>query len=93
MVLTQLKFNGLIFSLNITQGYTLRGSNWDAKVMPKGIFNICLTLIITPKLCALNDEFQHFILGFNKVSLLYKYHRKKGDALPSPLLKSKMSSR
>jgi hypothetical protein len=29
--------------------------------------------IITVELCALNAKFQHFILGFNKISLLCGY--------------------
>jgi hypothetical protein len=32
------------------------------------------TTIITLEPCALNAEFQHFILRLNKISLLCKYH-------------------
>ncbi len=34
----------------------------------------CTTTIITLEPCALNAKFQHFILRFNKISLLCKYH-------------------
>jgi hypothetical protein len=34
----------------------------------------CTTTIITLKPCALNAEFQRFILRFNKISLLCRYH-------------------
>jgi hypothetical protein len=34
----------------------------------------CTTTIITFKPCALDVEFQHFILRFNQISLLCKYH-------------------
>jgi hypothetical protein len=34
--------------------------------------------IITLESCALNAEFQHFILRFNKISLLCRYHWKRG---------------
>jgi hypothetical protein len=37
----------------------------------------CTTTIITLELCALNGEFQHFILRFNEISLLCGYHRKQ----------------
>jgi hypothetical protein len=36
----------------------------------------CTTTIITLEPCALNAEFQHFILRFNKISLLCGYHWK-----------------
>jgi hypothetical protein len=36
------------------------------------------TTIITLELCAKNAEFQQFILRFNKISLLCKYHRERG---------------
>ncbi len=32
------------------------------------------TIIVTLEPCALNAEFQHFILRFNKISLLCRYH-------------------
>jgi len=32
------------------------------------------TIIITLEPCALNAEFRHFILRFNKISLLCRYH-------------------
>jgi hypothetical protein len=38
----------------------------------------CPVTIITLEPCALNDEFQHFILRFNKISLLCLYHWKEG---------------
>jgi hypothetical protein len=38
----------------------------------------CTATIILLEPCALNVEFQHFILRFNKISLLYGYHWKKG---------------
>ncbi len=39
----------------------------------------CTTTIITLEPCgALNAEFQHFILRFNKTSLLCRYHSKRG---------------
>jgi hypothetical protein len=38
----------------------------------------CTTTIITLEPCALNAEFQHFILGFNKISLLRGY-AERGD--------------
>ncbi len=40
------------------------------------------TTIITLELCALNAEFQHFILRLIKMSLLWKYHSKRfpGDS-------------
>ncbi len=34
----------------------------------------CTATIIPLQPCALNAEFQHFILRFNKISLLYGYH-------------------
>jgi hypothetical protein len=34
----------------------------------------CTTAIITLLPCALNAEFQHFILRFNKILLLCAYH-------------------
>jgi hypothetical protein len=38
----------------------------------------CTTTIIILELCALNAEFQHFILRFNKKFLLCEYHCKRG---------------
>ncbi len=38
----------------------------------------CTTTIISLKPCALDAEFQHFILRYNKISLLCIYHRKRG---------------
>jgi hypothetical protein len=38
----------------------------------------CTTTIITLEPCVLNAEFQHFIPRSNKISLLYKYHWKRG---------------
>jgi hypothetical protein len=38
----------------------------------------CTTSIITLKPCALNAEFHHFILRFNKISILCGYHWKRG---------------
>jgi hypothetical protein len=38
----------------------------------------CTTTIISLKPCAWNAEFQHFIMRFNKISLLCKYHWKEG---------------
>jgi hypothetical protein len=38
----------------------------------------CTTTIITFKPCALNAEFHHFILSFNKISLLCGHHWKRG---------------
>jgi hypothetical protein len=37
----------------------------------------CTTIIIPLKPCALNAEIQHFILRFNKISLLCRYHLKR----------------
>jgi hypothetical protein len=34
----------------------------------------CTSTIITLEPCALNAEFQHFILRYNKFSLLWGYH-------------------
>jgi hypothetical protein len=39
---------------------------------------LCTTTIITLKPCALNVEFHHFILRFNKISLLCAHHWKRG---------------
>jgi ABC-type lipoprotein release transport system permease subunit len=39
---------------------------------------ICITTIIIFEPCALNVEFQHFILRFNEISLLCGYHWKMG---------------
>ncbi len=39
----------------------------------------CTTTIISLKPCALNADFQHFILRFNKISLLCGYHSKRGQ--------------
>jgi hypothetical protein len=36
----------------------------------------CTTTIVTLEPCALNTEFQHFMLRFNKISLLCGYHWK-----------------
>jgi hypothetical protein len=33
------------------------------------------------KPCALNVEFQHFIPKFNKTSLLYETHSKRGEGM------------
>jgi hypothetical protein len=38
----------------------------------------CTTTIISLEPCALNAKFQHFILRFNKMSLLCGYHWKRG---------------
>jgi hypothetical protein len=38
----------------------------------------CTTTIITLEPCALNAAFQHFISRFNNISLLCRYHRKRG---------------
>jgi hypothetical protein len=38
----------------------------------------CTTTIISLELCALNAEFQHFILRFNKMSLLWAYRWERG---------------
>jgi hypothetical protein len=38
----------------------------------------CTTTIITLGPCAFKAEFQHFILRFNKISLLCGYHSKRG---------------
>jgi hypothetical protein len=38
----------------------------------------CTTIIISLEPCAVNAEFQHFILRFNKMSLLCGYHWKRG---------------
>ncbi len=40
----------------------------------------CTTTIISLEPCALNTEFQHFMLRFNKISLLCRYHWKRGWA-------------
>jgi hypothetical protein len=41
----------------------------------------CRTTIITLEPCALNAEFQHFMLGFNKISLLCGYlWSERGDS-------------
>jgi hypothetical protein len=42
----------------------------------KGLY--CTTTTIGLEPCALNAEFQHFILRFNKISLLCQYHLKRG---------------
>ncbi len=42
------------------------------------IFTTYTITIITLESCALNAEFQHFILRFNKISLLCRYHWKRG---------------
>ncbi len=39
----------------------------------------CRTTIISLKPCALNAEFQHFMLRFNKISFLCRYHWKGGE--------------
>ncbi len=39
---------------------------------------VCTTIRITLEPCALNAEFQHFILRFNKISLLWG-HTERGD--------------
>ncbi len=41
----------------------------------------CTTTIIILKPCALNVEFQHFILRFNKISLLCRYHWKRRQGM------------
>jgi hypothetical protein len=38
----------------------------------------CTTTIISLECRALNAELQHFILRFNEMSLLCRYHRKRG---------------
>jgi hypothetical protein len=38
----------------------------------------CTTALITLEPCALNAEFRHFVLRFNKISLLFGYHWKRG---------------
>jgi hypothetical protein len=38
----------------------------------------CTTTIISFEPCALNAEFQHFILRFIKMSILCRYHWKRG---------------
>ncbi len=38
----------------------------------------CKATIVSLQPCALNADFQHFILRFNKISLLYGYLWKKG---------------
>jgi hypothetical protein len=38
----------------------------------------CTTTIISLEPCALNAKFQHFILRFNKISLVRRYHWKTG---------------
>jgi hypothetical protein len=47
---------------------------------PLHIFSLLLP-IITLQPCALNAEFQHFILRFTKISLLCEYHWKKGKGV------------
>jgi hypothetical protein len=49
----------------------------------------CKATIISLEPCALNADFQHFIPGFNKVSLLYGYPWKKG--LSESRLKDKVT--
>jgi hypothetical protein len=39
----------------------------------------CTTTMITLEPCALDAEFQQFILRFNKFSLLWGYHSNRGD--------------
>ncbi len=36
-----------IFNQGITQGDTLRGSDWDAQVMPRGICDTHSTLVVS----------------------------------------------
>ncbi len=38
----------------------------------------CTTTIITLIYCALNAKFKHFVLRFNRISLLCRYHWKRG---------------
>jgi hypothetical protein len=50
------------------------------------------TTIITLEPCALNAEFQHFILRFNTISLLCRYHRERerigGESRPKDRVKA-----
>ncbi len=40
--------------------------------------SVYTAIIITLEPCTLNAEFQHFIPRFNKISLLHRYHSKRG---------------
>jgi hypothetical protein len=46
-VFTQVRTGGLVFNQGITHGDTLRGSDWDAQVIPKGICDTHPTLVDT----------------------------------------------
>jgi hypothetical protein len=50
----------------------------SASIITKYVFiaPTCITTIIIFKPCALNAKFQHFILKFNEISLLCRYHWK-----------------
>jgi hypothetical protein len=47
-VLTQVWIGSPFFSQSITQGDTLRESDWDARMMPRGICDTHPTLVYTP---------------------------------------------
>jgi hypothetical protein len=46
-VFTQVRMGGLVFNQGITHGDTLRGSDWDAEVIPEGICDTHPTLVDT----------------------------------------------
>jgi hypothetical protein len=84
MKILQIKISGtqISFSTNF-------GGNWvssclsfflSASSAARYIFTSpsCTTTIISLDPCALNIKFQHFILRFNKISLVRRYHPKTG---------------
>ncbi len=55
--------------------------NWVSPCLPfffSASITTCKATIISLEPCALNADFQHFILKFNKISLLYGYPWKNG---------------
>jgi len=54
----------------------------------------CKATIINLEPCALNAEFQHFILRFNKISLLYGYPQRRvwGERRPKDRVTSQIIS-
>ncbi len=67
---------------NIQQRVKLRKPSFflSASTLPTYIFIVptCIASMIPLGPYALNAEFQHFILRYNKISLLYGYHGKRG---------------
>ncbi len=46
-VLTNMRISSLVFGQGISHDDTLTGSNWDARVTPENICDICPTLVYT----------------------------------------------